>query len=171
MGYALNETPLSLKYQAIYLAAEKENEAIQCFTGVDKEYRITTRDSYYSDISDMDSVLELCIYPLYEKGNTEIKDRLQKIIEEMANSDDVLQIFQVFNLIMAQDIAIKLNSSIPFEIDFSTIMETLLQKKATLEEEMKNYQDNGFDRFRESIWDCIERICKKSKLLKEYINK
>lgn len=167
MEYEFKETPISSKYQNIYLEARKNGYEKYCFVGVDKKYRIITKDSYYDNISDMDILLELCIYPLYLKGYIEIKDEVQKIVEEMANSNDILQIFQVFNLIMSQEIEMKMYSNTPFQVDFSKVIDILFYKKNELQEQMKNYKENGFERFSESIWECIERICRKSKILKE----
>ena len=31
--------------------------------------------------------------------------------------------------------------------------------------EMKNYNQNGFDKYRENVWDNIEKICRKSTLI------
>lgn len=169
MEYVVKKTQTALKYQNIYLEARKNKKEKYCFIGIDRGYKITTRDSYYDNITDMDALLELCIYPLYLRGYIEIKDEVQKIVEEMANSNDVLQIFQVFNLIMSQEIEMKLYSNIPFQIDFSKIVGILLHKKNELQEQMKNYRENGFERFKESIWDCVERICRKSKFLEGYI--
>lgn len=33
--------------------------------------------------------------------------------------------------------------------------------------EMKNYNQNGFDKYRENIWDNIEKICRKSTLIQQ----
>lgn len=169
MKYIYRENTLSLKYQSIYLEARKNNRAKDCFIGIDKRYRIISKDSYYDNISDMDSILELCIYPLYLKGYTFIKEEVEIIVKEMINSNDVIQIFQVFNLIMSQEIESKLYSNIPFQIDFSRNMKDLFEKCERLEKQMRVYKENGFDRFHESIWSCIERICRKSEIIKKYM--
>lgn len=169
MEYKYKETLLASKYQSIYLEARRKKQELLCLIGTDKHYRMVTKESYYDNISDMDAVLELCIYPIYIKGNTEIKDELQELIKEMVKSDDVLQIFQVFNLMISQEIASRIYSNIPFEINFSEVIDTLFNKKNELEEEMKKYKENGFERFNGVIWEDIERICKKSKVIKAYM--
>ena len=68
MKYVYRETELSKKYQNIYLNARKDGNEILCYIGIDKRYRIYTKDSYYENISDMDALLELCIYPIYING-------------------------------------------------------------------------------------------------------
>lgn len=169
MKYIYKETNISLNYQNIYLKARKEKKELKCFIGIDKNYRVLSRDSYFDNISDMDIILESCIYPLYTKGYIEIKDEVQKIVESMINSNDVLQIFQVFNLIMSQEIEMRMYSNIPFQIDFSTNIDKLLEKKNELKLQMKNYKENGFERYNESMWDFVEKICRKSIFIRKYI--
>ena len=118
----------------------------------------------------MDLLLEFCIYPLYLKGYSLIKEEVERIVREMIDSNDVIQIFQVFNLVMSQEIEARMYSNIPVEIDFSGIMEKLIEKKDELEMQIKEYKENGFDRFHESIWESIERICRKSQCIKKYID-
>lgn len=102
-------------------------------------------------------------------GDTNIKVRIQKMLLEMASSDDVLEIFQVYNFIMSQDILCKIYSEVPFVIDFSSIIETLLKYKDRYEQKMKEYKENGFDRYKESLWDNVERIQRKSNTIKQYM--
>jgi len=42
------------------------------------------------------------------------------------------------------------------------------KEKNELKDEMKNYNKNGLDKYRESIWDGIEKICRKSTLIQQY---
>lgn len=168
MKYVYRETELSKKYQNIYLTARKSGNEKLCYIGTDKNYRIYTKDSYYDNISDMDALLELCIYPIYINGRHEIEQEVKKIITNMTNSNDILQIYQVFNLIMSQEIETRMYAEIPFVIDFSDCIPCLLKKKNELKDEMKNYNKNGFDKYRESIWDSIEKICRKSTLIQQY---
>ena len=119
------------------------------------------------NISDMDALLELCIYPIYINGCHEIEQEVKKIITSMTNSNDILQIYQVFNLIMSQKIETKMYTEIPFEIDFAYCIPCLLKKKNEFMNEMKNYNQNGFDKYRENIWDNIEKICRKSTLIQQ----
>ena len=79
MKYVYRETELSKKYQNIYLNARKDGNEILCYIGIDKRYRIYTKDSYYENISDMDALLELCIYPIYINGCHEIEQELSLI--------------------------------------------------------------------------------------------
>lgn len=168
MKYVYREKELSKKYQNIYLTARKDGNEKLCYIGIDKNYRIYTKDSYYDNISDMDALLELCIYPIYINGCHEIEQEVKKIIISMTNSNDILQIYQVFNLIMSQEIETKMYTEIPFVIDFSDCIPCLLKKKTELMDEMKNYNQNGFDKYRENIWDSIEKICRKSTLIQKY---
>ena len=167
MKYVYRETELSKKYQNIYLNARKDGNEILCYIGIDKRYRIYTKDSYYENISDMDALLELCIYPIYINGCHEIEQEVKNIITSMTNSNDILQIYQVFNLIMSQEIETKMYTEIPFEIDFADCIPCLLKKKNEFMNQMKNYNQNGFDKYRENIWDNIEKICRKSTLIQQ----
>ena len=69
---------------------------------------------------------------------------------------------------MSQEIETKMYTEIPFVIDFSDCIPCLLKKKTELMDEMKNYNQNGFDKYRENIWDSIEKICRKSTLIQKY---
>ncbi len=169
MKYTLQNTQLIEKYKKIYLEAEREKIEKKCLMGTEAKYRISIKDSYFDNISDTDSIFEYCLYPLYMDGDTDIKIRIQKMLLEMASSDDVLEIFQVYNFIISQDILCKIYSEIPFVIDFSSIIETLLKYKDRYEQKMKEYKENGFDRYKESLWDNVERIQRKSNTIKRYM--
>lgn len=168
MEFKFIDTEISLKYQDIYLKARKKRKEKLCFTGKDKKYRFTLRDSYFDTITDTDVLLQYCLYPLYMKGYTEIKDEVQAIVKEMASSINVIEIYQVFSLIMSQEIKESTYSNIPFKIDFKEIIEKLLNRKNQLKVDMQNYKDNGFDRFGQSIWNYIETICENSTVIKEF---
>ncbi|MCM1494869.1 MAG: NAD glycohydrolase inhibitor [Bacteroides sp.] len=164
--YVYREIWLTTKCQEKYLEARKNGQAKQCFIGRERQYRMTERDSYYTDISDMNVVLLYCIYPLHVNGHTEIREEVQEIIKEMAESRDVLQIYQVFSLIVSQEIKKDIYSNLPVEIDFSEVLDTLFAKRVELEEEMKAYKLDGVN----SVWKRINDICKGSKTIQEYMS-
>ena len=168
MKYTLANTQLMNKYKNIYQVAQRENDEKKCLVGSDKKYRITTKDSYFDNISDPDAIYEYCLYPLYLDGNIEIKNQIQEKLLEMANSNDVLEIFQVYNFIMSQDILCRIYTEVSFLIDFSNIIQILTSRMSTYEQEMKDYRKNGFEQYKESLWDNIQRIIRKSSTLKKY---
>ena len=57
------------------------------------------------------------------------QQEVKNIITSMTNSNDILQIYQVFNLIMSQEIETKMYTEITFEIDFVDCIPCLLKKK------------------------------------------
>lgn len=171
MEYTYKESPMSIKYQNIYIKAREKNEQVKCYTGIEKEYRMINRESYYDNITDTEILLENCLYPIFNQEGGKVLLEINRIIDQMIDSDDVIQIFQVFNLIISQEIEMRLYSNLPFIIDFSDKLDRLFTKKSKLEYDLKTYKEYGFDMFKESIWEVIERICRKSQLLQQGSNK
>ena len=169
MIYTLPNIQLIDKYTYMYRKAEKDNKEKECLIGNNIKYRITTKDSYFVNISDTDAIYEYCLYPLYVNGDVKIKDNIQNRLLEMANSSDVLEIFQVYNFIISQDMLCKIYTKVPFLIDFSDIIKILVMRRPIYEQAMKIYRENGFERYRESLWDNVQRISRKSATLKKYM--
>lgn len=166
MKYEIDNIALMERYKSIYEKAESDNNVIQCIIGIDSRYRIITKDSYFQNISDTDAIFEYCIYPVYLSGDVGIKERIEKKFMEMSNSNDVLEVFQVFRFIMSQDMLCKIYEEIPFIIDFSSVIKVLMMRKGSYENEMKTYKKNGFEVYKESLWDNIQRIIRKSNTFK-----
>ncbi len=169
MKYSVPNANLVNKYKNLFQDLEKGKNDKKCLIGSDIRYRITIQDSYFHNISDTDVIFEYCLYPLYVNGDIDIKNRIQKRLLEMANASDVLEVFQVYNFIMSQDMLCRIYTDVPFMIDFSDIINTLISKMGSYEQDMKEYRANGFDSYRESLWDNVQRILRKSVTLKKYI--
>lgn len=120
-----------------------------------------------TELLDVDAILHADFVIGYGFDNNEKLWKVYQNNESMTNSNDILQIYQVFNLIMSQEIETKMYTEIPFEIDFADCIPCLLKKKNEFMNEMKNYNQNGFDKYRENIWDNIEKICRKSTLIQQ----
>ena len=132
--FVYKDTPISSTFQKIYMDALKINNVKKCLTGVDPKFRINEKSSYFTDISDTDTIFMYCIYPLYYNGYTDIKSDFEKILLEMAYSDDIIEVFQVYNFILSQDhicgknYEAPLYDDIPFTIDFSEIIKVLFMR-------------------------------------------
>ena len=74
-----------------YKKAIENHREIDSFLGIDPEYRIGHRDSYYQDITDTHILIEYSLYPIYVEGDFDIPDRTFNILKELASSQDIIQ--------------------------------------------------------------------------------
>lgn len=83
------------RYLQIYEKAKENKKIKACYLGLDKQFRIISRDSYISILTDPEVMFEYILYPQYCDGNTEIKaemnyadrTRIFKLRKEDANEN------------------------------------------------------------------------------------
>ena len=85
-----------------YKKAIENHREIDAFLGINPEYRIGHRDSYYQDITDTHILIEYCLYPIYVGGDFDIPDRVLDILKELASSQDTIHLYQVVSFIKKQ---------------------------------------------------------------------
>lgn len=88
---------------ARYKKAIENHREIDAFLGIDPEYRIGHRDSYYQDITDTHILIEYSLYPIYVEGDFDIPDRIFDILKELASSQDIIHLYQVVSFIKKQE--------------------------------------------------------------------
>ena len=88
---------------ARYKKAIENHREIDAFLGIDPEYRIGHRDSYYQDITDTHILIEYSLYPIYVEGDFDIPDRIFDILKELAFSQDIIHLYQVISFIKKQE--------------------------------------------------------------------
>ena len=75
------------QYLQLYKKAKENRDIKACYLGVAKQFRIISRDSYISTLTDPEVMLEYVLYPQYCEGNIKIKaevlDMMFKIFGEI----------------------------------------------------------------------------------------
>ena len=128
---------------ARYKKAIENHREIDAFLGIDPEYRIGHRDSYYQDITDTHILIEYSLYPIYVEGDFDIPDRIFDILKELASSQDIIHLYQVVSFIKKQEDLLEEYDSLPFIIDAEAIVPIVLDSIYTLPNEKKvNYYRN-----------------------------
>ena len=120
-----------------YKKAIENHREIDVFLGIDPEYRIGHRDSYYQDITDTHVLIEYSLYPIYVEGDFDIPDRTFNILKELASSQDIIHLYQVVSFIKKQEDLLEEYDSLPFIIDAEAIVPIVLDSIYTLPNEKK----------------------------------
>ena len=125
------------------MGSVQNHREIDAFLGIDPEYRIGHRDSYYQDITDTHILIEYSLYPIYVEGDFDIPDRIFDILKELASSQDIIHLYQVVSFIKKQEDLLEEYDSLPFIIDAEAIVPIVLDSIYTLPNEKKvNYYRN-----------------------------
>ena len=126
-----------------YKKAIENHREIDAFLGINPEYRIGHRDSYYQDITDTHILIEYSLYPIYVEGDFDIPDRIFDILKELASSQDIIHLYQVVSFIKKQEDLLEEYDSLPFIIDAEAIVPIVLDSIYNLPNEKKvNYYRN-----------------------------
>ena len=163
MNYEVLDEKYTINYLNAYIEAKRKGEEIKCFIGEDKLYRMTSRNSIITTLTDPNVLLEYCIYPLFTKGDIEIGKRSKDILLEMASSENVIYIYQAVKFVYSQDKLIKKYNKLPIIIDVCEIAPILLEKINVMQKEMKEYKSGEFALYSKSIYDMMQGMIRKSK--------
>ena len=120
-----------------YKKAIENHREIDALLGIDPEYRIGHRDSYYQDITDTHILIEYCLYPIYVGGDFDIPDRVLDILKELASSQDTIHLYQVVSFIKKQEDLLGEYDALPFIIDVENIVPIVLESIYNLPNEKK----------------------------------
>lgn len=120
-----------------YKKAIENHRELEAFVGVDHEYRIGHRDSYYQDITDVHILLEYCLYPIYVGGDIDIPDRILDILKELASSQDIIHLYQVVSFIKYQEDLLEEYDALPFIINVKDILPIVLESIYNLHNEKR----------------------------------
>ena len=148
-----------------YKKAIENHRELDAFLGIEPEYRIGHRDSYYQDITDVHILLEYSLYPIYLEGDFDIPDRILDILKELASRQDIIHLYQVVSFIKYQEDLLEEYDALPFIIDVENIVPIVLESIYNLPNEKKvDYYRNIC-----SLIDSMElfKSCDKEKV--EYI--
>lgn len=152
------------QYLQLYKKAKENKDIKACYLGVDKQFRIISRDSYISTLTDPEVMLEYVLYPQYCEGNIKIKAEVLDMMISFTQSNNAIELYQAFSFLSAEMMMCKFFGEIPFVI-FEKKLAKMMKKKAL---EMKNslisFKDGDFGKYKTSMYDVICDIMKSSNL-------
>lgn len=152
------------QYLQLYKKAKENKDIKACYLGVDKQFRIISRDSYISTLTDPEVMLEYVLYPQYCEGNIKIKAEVLDMMISFTQSNNAIELYQAFSFLSAEMMMCKFFGEIPFVI-FEKKLAKMMKKKAL---EMKNslisFKDGDFGKYKTSVYDVICDIMKSSNL-------
>ena len=122
------------QYLQLYKKAKENKDIKACYLGVDKQFRIISRDSYISTLTDPEVMLEYVLYPQYCEGNIKIKAEVLDMMISFTQSNNAIELYQAFSFLSAEMMMCKFFGEIPFVI-FEKKLAKMMKKKAL---EMKN---------------------------------
>lgn len=161
MNYVLLENKYTENYTKTYLKAVENKCEKECFIGNEVEYRMTSRESAFSSITDPAVLLEYCVYPLYINGDKEIGTRIQAILRELVSKANIIGIYQAVRFIYIQDRFIKKYEKLPMIVDVSGIVRGLLCEVEKLREQMKEYREGEFALYPKNMYELVQGMLKK----------
>ncbi|MGT2887189.1 NAD glycohydrolase inhibitor [Streptococcus didelphis] len=146
-------------YQEIFQKELPLKDLIKFFIGTDKDYRITSRDSYMGDISDPEVILEYGIYPVFVQGKVQVKDKLEKALLEMSKSHQALALYQVVQFLNGENMLLNYYESLPFYLNREEILSNIKIAMANehIRQDMKEYKSGEFAHYKDSMLDMVER--------------
>lgn len=143
----------------------KENKDIKaCYLGVNKQFRITSRDSYISTLTDPEVMLEYVLYPQYCDGNIKIKAEVFGMMVSFIQSDNAIELYQAFSFLCAEMMMSKFFGKIPFTIFDKELAKVMKEKVVKIKNSLISFKDGDFGKYKTSMYDIICGIMKSSNL-------
>ena len=140
------------QYLQFYKNAKENKDIKACYLGVDKQFRIISRDSYISTLTDP------------EDGNIEIKAEVFGMMVSFIQSDNAIELYQAFSFLCAEMMMSKFLGEIPF-IVFDKKLAKMMKKKALeMKKSLISFKDGDFGKYKTSMYDIICGIMKSSNL-------
>lgn len=168
------ELPESKDYQSFinfYRNVMEEGKEEEAFLGTNARYRIRQRDSYEGDSTDIDVLMEYCLFPLYAEGDKDIAKRTFDILKDFSLSIDLMRLKKVTQYISIQNRFLIEYSNLPFVIETDELVINVIESISRLSDEQKRawtYQSlcNVLDRnslYRRCDEEKVEKILKEFK--------
>ncbi len=133
-----------------YLALDEEKK---CFVGIDDNARICRRDSMLLGLSDPEALFDNCFFPLSNSEDINITDVINKNMNLLVESDDLLEIYQAVRLIFTQNNYMKMYEELPFVVDVKNYIDILRRKVAENKAAMETYNIGEFAKFRKNMYE------------------
>ena len=138
--------------------------------GYDEEYRFYKRDSYYLDVTDADVMFENVLYPIYVNGNKNISQQMMDAIDDMIDSGDAAQLFQVYDYVISEQLMKRHFPSLTFVVFDKNRVLRLVQKTNDMEQELREYRGKMYARDNNTFWDKIQQTIKRNLIFSGIIN-
>ena len=120
-----------------YREIMKEGKEAEAFLGEDIRYRFQQRNSMITEYTDIQVLMEYCLFPLYVEGDKDIEKRTFEILKEFSLSIDEKKIWQVTEYLLLQDFILAEYKPLPFEIDTRKLVPLILDTIEKLPNELK----------------------------------
>ena len=120
-----------------YREIMKEGKEAEAFLGEDIRYRFQQRNSMITEYTDIQVLMEYCLFPLYVEGDKDIEKRTFEILKEFSLSIDEKKIWQVTEYLLLQDFVLAEYKPLPFEIDTRKLVPLILDTIEKLPSELK----------------------------------
>ena len=120
-----------------YLEVMREGKEAEAFLGEDIRYRFQQRNSMITEYTDIQVLLEYCLFPLYIEGDKDIERRTFEILKEFSLSIDEKKIWQVTEYLLLQDFILSEYKPLPFEIDTRKLVPLILDTIEKLPNKLK----------------------------------
>ncbi|MDO5365994.1 MAG: NAD glycohydrolase inhibitor [Streptococcus dysgalactiae] len=148
------------QYATLFNKPLSKSELIRYFVGQDKTHRLTNRDSLMSDISDLEFILEYCLYPTFLQGKKDIKELVQEALVDMSVSNDPIQVYQALLFLNSQKMMLNYYETVPFTVNPEPILTNIKTalSNTDLKNKMKTYQVGEFACYQDSMFDMLERV-------------
>lgn len=144
MAYKKPNQAMIDRYLLIFKKAEANGKLRECFVGEDKEYRINSRDSYISSVTDPEVLLEFVLYPLYVDGNISVKGILLNTLLEFVQSNNPLEYYQAFSFLCGEMMLSKVYGELPFVLFDESLARVMRDRLSEMAENLKQYRDGDF---------------------------
>ena len=120
-----------------YLKVMREGKEAEAFLGEDIRYRFQQRNSMITEYTDIQVLLEYCLFPLYIESDKDIERRTFEILKEFSLSIDEKKIWQVTEYLLIQDFVLAEYKPLPFEIDTRKLVPLILDTLEKFPNELK----------------------------------
>ena len=83
-------------------------------------------------------------------------------IDDMIDSGDAAQLFQVYDYVISEQLMKRHFSSLPFVVFDTDRVKRLVQKTNDMEQELREYRGKMYARDNNTFWDKIQKTFKKN---------
>ena len=143
------------QYLQFYKNAKENKDIKACYLGVDKQFRIISRDSYISTLTDPEVMLEYVLYPQYCDGNIEIKAEVFGMMVSFIQRDNAIELYQAFSFLCAEMMMSKFFGKIPFTIFDKELAKVMKEKVVKMKNSLISFKDSDFGKYKTSMYDII----------------
>ena len=139
------------RYLQSYEKAKEDKDIKACYLGLDRQFRIVSRDSYISTLTDPEVMLEYVLYPQYCDGNIEIKAEVFGMMVYFIQSDNAIELYQAFSFLCAEMMMSKFFGKMPFTIFDEELAKVMKEKVVKMKNSLISFKDGDFGKYKTSM--------------------